>query len=247
VVQSALIVALAVAAVILPACLGPNPAHCANRGGHVACAGLAGGATPICNVCVADNGGCVAGDVQSSCLYGGEAPMTTQGASTTDATATTDLTDSGPTDGTDAGTGAPDTDDGPECGNEIVEGAEQCDGPLDRTCADEGLGSGLLACGDDCRFDTAGCTAQPECGDGEAQGDEQCDGDDLRGLECTHLRDSDGNPYIGGTLACDPDTCTFDELNCIRCLQNLASCQTSAQCCNQNCDPILGNTCRAIG
>ena len=46
------------------------------------------------------------------------------------------------------------------------------------------------------------------CGNGKIDPNEQCDGANLNGFDCTSL----GN--AGGTLACDPVTCTFDTSMC---------------------------------
>jgi len=48
----------------------------------------------------------------------------------------------------------------------------------------------------------------PECGNGVIDPGEQCDGANLNGFDCTNLG------YTGGTLACDPVTCTFDTSMC---------------------------------
>ncbi|MCA9715517.1 MAG: hypothetical protein KC468_12645 [Myxococcales bacterium] len=48
----------------------------------------------------------------------------------------------------------------------------------------------------------------PACGDGNIDPNEQCDGVDLGGLTCATLG------YDGGSLACDPMTCTYDTSNC---------------------------------
>jgi len=48
----------------------------------------------------------------------------------------------------------------------------------------------------------------PECGNGVIDPGEQCDGTNLNGFDCTNLG------YTGGTLACDPVTCTFDTSLC---------------------------------
>lgn len=51
-------------------------------------------------------------------------------------------------------------------------------------------------------------TGENPCGDGEVEPGEQCDGDDLQGFDCASLGLS------GGTLACDPITCSFDTSMC---------------------------------
>ena len=54
-----------------------------------------------------------------------------------------------------------------------------------------------------------GTTGNPVgCGDGAINGNEQCDGANLNGFTCEAL----GN--AGGTLQCDPVTCTFDTQLC---------------------------------
>jgi hypothetical protein len=47
------------------------------------------------------------------------------------------------------------------------------------------------------------------CGNGNIDIGEQCDGGNLGGFSCTDLG------YSGGTLGCDPVTCTFDASGCI--------------------------------
>jgi hypothetical protein len=51
-------------------------------------------------------------------------------------------------------------------------------------------------------------SGQGGCGDGVINGNEQCDGANLNGFTCEAL----GN--AGGTLLCDPVTCTFDTQMC---------------------------------
>ncbi len=46
------------------------------------------------------------------------------------------------------------------------------------------------------------------CGNGVIDDGEQCDGGNLNGFTCTDLG------YAGGTLACDPVTCTYDASGC---------------------------------
>ena len=56
---------------------------------------------------------------------------------------------------------------------------------------------------------TTGVTTNgAECGNGTIDGNEQCDGANLNGFTCEAL----GN--AGGTLQCDPVTCTFDTQLC---------------------------------
>ena len=49
----------------------------------------------------------------------------------------------------------------------------------------------------------------PVCGNGVVDDGEQCDGGNLGGFSCTDLG------YSGGTLACDPITCTYDASGCM--------------------------------
>ncbi len=62
----------------------------------------------------------------------------------------------------------------------------------------------------DTTTNTTGMTTQNPgtCGNGVIEGTEQCDGQDLNGFTCETLGNS------GGTLQCDPVTCTFDTQLC---------------------------------
>lgn len=51
---------------------------------------------------------------------------------------------------------------------------------------------------------------EPRCGNGTLDEGEECDGDDLDGVTCTNLG------FEGGTLSCDPMTCTFEVAGCTR-------------------------------
>jgi|GEM_PF-2982213 len=94
------------------------------------------------------------------------------------------------------------------CGDGRAAEPEACDGDDTRgqTCSTLGLGSGQLACGDDCRLDTSGCSAS-ECGNAVANPGEDCDGSDLGGATCSTLG------LAAGVLACRTD-CTFDISGC---------------------------------
>jgi hypothetical protein len=52
-------------------------------------------------------------------------------------------------------------------------------------------------------------TGEAGCGDGMVVPGEQCDGADLQGFDCASLG------LGGGTLACDPVTCSFDTSMCM--------------------------------
>lgn len=49
----------------------------------------------------------------------------------------------------------------------------------------------------------------PVCGNATVDDGEQCDGGNLNGFSCADLG------YSGGTLACDPVTCTYDASGCV--------------------------------
>jgi hypothetical protein len=52
-------------------------------------------------------------------------------------------------------------------------------------------------------------SGDPVCGNGVVDDGEQCDGGNLGGFTCVDLG------YSGGTLACDPVTCTYDASACV--------------------------------
>ncbi len=96
------------------------------------------------------------------------------------------------------------------CGDGLRSGTESCDGSDLGEDSCESLGfyaeTTGLACGLDCRFDTAGCTGA--CGDGIVNGNEQCDGDDLGSATC-----QTAGFYDPPGLACSP-FCTWDVSAC---------------------------------
>jgi hypothetical protein len=100
------------------------------------------------------------------------------------------------------------------CGNGRTEREiyEECDRtvPTDTTCQGLGLGGGVMACSSACKLVTTGCDWG--CGNGRVNNEvnEQCDGDVPEGATC----ETNGYPG-GGTLACDPDTCRFDNTGCV--------------------------------
>lgn len=55
---------------------------------------------------------------------------------------------------------------------------------------------------------TATTTGGGMCGNGTVDTGEQCDSSNLNGFSCVDLG------FAGGTLACDPVTCTYDSSNC---------------------------------
>ena len=56
---------------------------------------------------------------------------------------------------------------------------------------------------------TTTTTGGAVCGNGTIDDGEQCDGGNLNGYTCADLG------YSGGTLACDPVTCTYDASGCV--------------------------------
>ena len=68
----------------------------------------------------------------------------------------------------------------------------------------------------DCVDLAAGCGAPCNvCGDDNRDPQELCDGSDLDGLTCDRIpTPDDSDIYRGGTLKCDPTSCTFDLSEC---------------------------------
>jgi hypothetical protein len=102
--------------------------------------------------------------------------------------------------GTATGTGAP-VDIPLDTGESGNQEAGDGDGDGDPTTGD-GDGDG------DPTGDGDGDTGAPVCGNGIVDLGEQCDGAELGGVACVDLG------YSGGTLACDPVTCTYDASGC---------------------------------
>jgi len=95
------------------------------------------------------------------------------------------------------------------CGDDMVGGAEACDGADlgGEDCVSQGFDGGALSCLDDCTaLDTSACV-DAVCGDDMAEAPEDCDGADLAGEDCV----SQG--FGPGPLACAGD-CTFDTSAC---------------------------------
>ncbi len=148
----------------------------------------------------------------------------------TDTESGTDATVSDGTTGTAASTD-PSTDTasevgGEDCGNGAIDGLEQCDGSElgGNDCVSAGFAGGMLACSDQCIFDTAACV-NAVCGDGLLQGGEACDcgmtgspctADQLGNTVCTALKAPTGGNYSGGPLVCTPE-CSFDQSGCTAC------------------------------
>jgi hypothetical protein len=84
------------------------------------------------------------------------------------------------------------------------------DMPSDPTTGDSTTGDPDPTTGDGDPDPTTGDgDPTPMCGNGIVDPGEQCDGGNLNGYSCTDLG------YAGGTLACDPVTCTYDASGCL--------------------------------
>lgn len=97
----------------------------------------------------------------------------------------------------------------PACGNAILEALEQCDGTVigGNTCQNTmGLRDGTVSCTNDCLLDVSGCY---ECGNSAIEAAEECDSDDFGGINCADYF------FDGGSLRCDPDSCTILTDECI--------------------------------
>jgi hypothetical protein len=104
---------------------------------------------------------------------------------------------------TDTGMGSADTDVPMDMPSGDGDGdGDPGDGDGDTTATGDGDGDGD---GDP----TTTTTGDPMCGNGIIDDGEQCDGGNLGGFSCTDLG------YTGGTLACDPITCTYDASGCV--------------------------------
>jgi len=134
----------------------------------------------------------------------------------------------------------------PRCGNGIVETGEQCE--VERLngmkCSEleAGFGDGDVTCNPEtCRFDLSNCEIESECGNGILEGIEQCDGSELNEMTCGDLNYG----FSGGTLRCDPDTCTYD----------ISDCEFPEDCGNgivepgEQCDgsDLSGRSCTGLG
>jgi hypothetical protein len=97
------------------------------------------------------------------------------------------------------------------CGDNIVSGAEQCDGSdlgAFDDCGDLGYyDTTPLVCGDDCRYDRDVCVGGV-CGDGNRNGPEACDGSDLQASDCLAL-----GFYESGPLTCNA-ACSYNTTEC---------------------------------
>jgi cysteine-rich repeat protein len=125
------------------------------------------------------------------------------------------------------------------CGNDTLDTGENCDGDnlggADCTSIGGGFIGGVLACADDCSFDTSACTQADVCGDGVRSGNEQCDDQDLGGEDCESLG------FDRGVLSCAA-SCTFDLSACIN---DGAVCGDGIVALGEQCDD--GNTTNGDG
>lgn len=208
---------------------------CANRGST----------TMYCNVCVADNDGCVEQPPTSECRAPGDATSDGGTTTSTSATATSSLTStgSGPTSGaTTVGVSSGQGESGessegpagPVCGDGVVEPPEQCDGQ-GVLCGELEAGTGEAPCSADCLFDTSRCSNPPVCGDGVIESPEVCEPGFEPDQDCQDV----SKDFIGGDLSCT-QSCTYDLSGCVQCTpEGLQSC-TSGSCCP-------GSTCECTG
>jgi hypothetical protein len=101
------------------------------------------------------------------------------------------------------------------CGDGTIGAGEDCEGTKlnGKTCASEGFGGGVLACGDSCQFDISGCT-NPTCdGDGKVEGVEQCDGVQFAGgATCQSMGFDKGDLLCLGSCQIDTSSCYNESL-----------------------------------
>ena len=199
-----------------------------------------------CNVCVADNDGCVEQPPTSECAASGDVTSgTTSDGATTTSTSTSSTTamsaptspGSGPT--SDAPTasdssGGAEGPAGPVCGDGVVEPPEQCDGEgID--CDAFGADTDEAPCTADCIYNLSACRNAPVCGDGVVEPPEPCEPDVELRQTCEGL----SNTFVGGELSCTKN-CTYDTTECDACAPpGLEGC-TPGECCP-------GSTCECVG
>ncbi len=107
-----------------------------------------------------------------------------------------------------SGNPATDTDDTSdeapvEDEDDSVTGGQTSSGPPEETTDTPASSSGPSTTGPETTGPDGGC------GDGMVVPGEQCDGADLQGFDCASLG------LGGGTLSCDPVTCSFDTSMCM--------------------------------
>lgn len=104
--------------------------------------------------------------------------------------------------------------DDDEVGTETSELPDQMEGFEEESTSGDGDGDEDTTTTTDTNDDedsstsTTTDTGDGSCGNGVIDDGEQCDGGNLGGFSCSDLG------YSGGTLACDPVTCTYDASGC---------------------------------
>jgi hypothetical protein len=106
-------------------------------------------------------------------------------------------------------TTVPNDEEDSESGSLPDMSADTGDGDGDPTTTGDGDGDPTTGDGDGDPTTTGDGDGDPVCGNGLVDDGEQCDGGNLNGFSCTDLG------YSGGTLACDPITCTYDASGCV--------------------------------
>ena len=222
---------LPVLLVLLAACNVVNTSHCGNREGDATCAQRAPTA-PYCNICIADNDGCVADrPTDLACLATTAAPPTTSSSSTAEPTTTLALTTLDPTtlDPTTTTTTLDPTTTTTTTTTTIATTTTETSTTDASTTGDPGTTT-----------DTT--TGDPICGNNIVEGDEVCDGSDLNDTKCIHIAQG---KYGGGKLACTRGCESFDDTNC--CLGVGISCNSfDSRCCGglKCAPPLVGSICQ---
>ncbi|MEC9464679.1 MAG: kelch repeat-containing protein, partial [Myxococcota bacterium] len=112
----------------------------------------------------------------------------------------------------------------PTCGDGMLQAelGEECESAtfVATSCAEFGLGTGMVTCGSNCRMDYSACGfGDRTCGDGTITHPEKaCDGETMAVTTCKELWEgiSDGQRFassLGGNLTCKND-CTLDTSGC---------------------------------
>ena len=143
------------------------------------------------------------------------------------------------------------------CGDGNIGDKEVCDRSNlgGKTCRSwPGFVGGTLACDSTCHFDTAGCIQctdtdlslcapgqvclrgkceEPEkgCGDGTVGADEDCESGVALTATCANV-----GGFVGGVLACNAASCTFDTSKCVVCTDSDTHlCASDEICSNGEC------------
>lgn len=115
------------------------------------------------------------------------------------------------------------------CGDGVLDPSEQCDDGVENSDTRPG------ACRTDCRTS--------HCGDGVIDEGEQCEESDLAGSSCQ------ARGFSKGLLACDPETCQFDESGCTTCGDDVAELGDPDAAGYETCDgtDLRGQNCISVG